>query len=343
MNVFLSFAIVSLLIPATQVFADSGAAYGVFKVVKGDVQIKSGRDGSSSKAQLEVRVYPKDTIVTGKDSRAKILMVDKNELNISPSSTVVIERYQYAPEAHQKDVLLNVISGKLRSKVNQKYDGQTNRFEVKTQSAVAGVRGTDFIVSVSGSETHVVTFQGTVAFSPISSAGGLNNPVFVKPGQTSTVSAGNVSAPQALPKDQIQKMDQESKPEAQAPNSAIKPPTPDGKATAGNNSSGNVGSNDSRGQAPTPTAPIANRDPSSLPPPSPPPMTSMLKPGDLVGGSTNIQAPVPPMLPATPLLPPVPPIPLVNPVATLPPCDFCKQVIQNGATKVNITVTTPGR
>lgn len=193
--------------------AHAQQVYGELKVVKGDVNIKSGRDSKVTKAAIGLRVFPTDTIVTGKDSRAKILMVDKNEINISPDSEIVLQKYVYDPANGKKEVLLNVLSGKVRAKVEQKYDGKAATFHVKTPSAVAGVRGTDFLTSFDSktNQSSVVTFHGRVEFGQPGAGGTIQNPVMVTPGQVSVASAGAApSTPVAMPKQQLASMEKES-------------------------------------------------------------------------------------------------------------------------------------
>lgn len=178
--------------------AYAAKVYGVLRVVKGKVQIKDSKD-KVKKARIGQKVYPKDTIITEKDSRAKIVMVDKNEINVSPESQVVIQNYEFDPKSGKKDVLLNVIYGKIRNKVKQKYNGDTAKFQVKTKSAVAGVRGTDFLTSFNpkNNATNVVTFTGQVAFGTPKPGGGIANAVNVNPGQFSQSMAGK---PPGIPK-----------------------------------------------------------------------------------------------------------------------------------------------
>jgi len=186
--------------------ANAQAVHGVLRVVKGDVQIKSAKTGQNAKARVGEKVFPKDTVITGKDARAKIVMVDNNEINVSPESQIEIQNYEYDPAAGKKDVLLNVIYGKVRSKVEQKYDGKTSKFQIKTPSAVAGVRGTDFLTGHVAGVTNVVTFEGKVEFGPPGVT-----PVTVTPGMTASVSGGTVTPPAPVPKTELAKMDNDTK------------------------------------------------------------------------------------------------------------------------------------
>ena len=186
--------------------------HGVFTVVKGDVQVESGKDKKVQKARIGAKVFASDTIIAGKDSRAKIEMSDKNIINISPDSKLLIEKYENS--GGKKEVLLNVLQGKVRPAVNQKYDGESEKFHVKTPSAVAGVRGTDFLVSYNpGTKaSQVVTFEGKVDVgAKVDVSGKIVNPVSVLPGQFTTSSASAPPAPPApMPQEQLKQMNRES-------------------------------------------------------------------------------------------------------------------------------------
>ncbi len=189
------------------------SVHGVFNVVKGEVKVKSARDGKVQVARVGARVFPKDTVITGKDARAKIVMVDKNVINVSPESEIVFENYEYKPSENKKNVTLNVIYGKVRSKVEQKYDGKTSQFQVKTPSAVAGVRGTDFLASYSSSSraTNVVTFEGKVDFGLPGPNGAILNPVSVGVGQMAqNVFGAPPSAPMPVPQESLASLDTDS-------------------------------------------------------------------------------------------------------------------------------------
>jgi hypothetical protein len=190
------------------------AADGVFMVVKGDVKVSS--KGKISPAKVGSKVLPSDKIIAGKDSRAKVVMSDKNILNISPDTQVVVEKYVFDEKNDKKEVSLNVIYGKVRATVNQKYDGDKSKFQVKTPSAVAGVRGTDFLTSYSQAtgSSKIVTFEGTVQMGTgVDANGNIANPVMVSPGQFSVASAGGStpSQPAAVPPAELNAMNQETK------------------------------------------------------------------------------------------------------------------------------------
>src|ERR1700749_1383634 len=111
MNVFAKLLMGAVLLFAVSV-ANAQNVDGTLRVVKGDVQIKSAKTGQTVKARIGEQVFPKDVIITGKDARAKIVMVDNNEINVSPESQIEIQHYEFDPSKDKKNVLLNVIYGK---------------------------------------------------------------------------------------------------------------------------------------------------------------------------------------------------------------------------------------
>ncbi len=177
------FITLCLLVVAFPVFA--AQSFGVLMVVKGNVKIFK-KDDTSTDARISSKVFPEDTVVTGKDSRAKIVMSDRNIINVLPETKLRID--QYINNEKEKNVRLSLIQGKVRNNVEQKYDSEKNRFEVKTPTAVAGVRGTQFITSFdrTTNKTEIVTLKGEVAFQGLDAVSNkLTEPVVVKKGETS--------------------------------------------------------------------------------------------------------------------------------------------------------------
>ena len=201
-----------LLVSALVLGVSQAWAEGVFMVVKGDIKVDKG--GKQTPAKVGMKVMPADTVIAGKDSRAKIVMKDKNVLNISPDSKITIEKYVSNEATGEKNVTLNVLYGKVRSTVNQKYDGDKNKFHVKTPSAVAGVRGTDFITGYQPDtkKAEFITFEGKVEVGQLGAGGKIENGVFVNPGQsTQSIAGGQPQEPKTMPKTELAKADGESK------------------------------------------------------------------------------------------------------------------------------------
>lgn len=192
--------------------------YGIFMVVKGTVEVESVKTGKSV-GKVGLKVYPGDKITTLKDSRAKISMSDRNVINVSPDSVLTIAKYENDPKSNVRNVELELAQGKVRNNVEQKYDGDKSKFIIKTPTAVAGVRGTQFLTSfdVKTRVTEVVTFKGVVQMAPVLANGQVSNSVvMIKKGEMSSVKQGqdNPEPPKLMPKEEMNKADKESQAKA---------------------------------------------------------------------------------------------------------------------------------
>jgi len=125
----------------------AGAAeIGQIKVAKGDVTIE--RDGHAIQASVGAWLQASDIVRTGADGSVGITMGDDSLLSAGPNSVLTLDRYVFDPTTRQGrfDATLNkgtlaVISGKI---AKQSPDAMT----VRTPTAILGVRGTEFVVSV---------------------------------------------------------------------------------------------------------------------------------------------------------------------------------------------------
>lgn len=330
MNV-VRYAVVVLGLAMLPTVAQAQGVHGVLRVVKGDVKIKSGASGQANKARIGEKVYPKDIILTAKDSRAKIVMVDNNEINVSPESQIEIQNYEYDPNQGKKNVLLNVIYGKVRSKVEQKYDGKGARFQIKTPSAVAGVRGTDFLTSYdrSNNSSSVITFEGRVEFGLPGPNGTIQNPVFVNPGSVASNQGFTPPTPPVpVPQEELAKMDTESK---NPSNDGVKNEEPRMPA----------GQEKKEEKKDDKKSDVKPAGPGAAAPGTPGPKTGEAAPAPrdpaAVGGGDFRPPPPPPAPPLDFMPPPVvgPPPVFVNPNPTN---DFIRGVIENGNTNLIIKV-----
>ena len=165
------------------------ADYGIFMVVKGDVLVQS-KDNKSQPAKVGLKVLVGDTVRSAIDSRAKIVMSDRNVIHLSPSTTIKIEKYETGAS---KNVEIGLSQGKVRTDVEQVYDGEKTKFLIKTPTAVAGVRGTQFITSYDTKTnlTEVITLRGQVALSSLATSA----MVLVKKGESTSMKKGQAPEP----------------------------------------------------------------------------------------------------------------------------------------------------
>lgn len=123
---------------------------GQIKVTSGAVHIQRGAERVPAVVGGRVRVS--DTVVTGSDGSVGITFTDNTLLSAGPDSVLVLERYAFNSTTHDGkfDARLNrgslaVVSGKI---AKQSPDAMV----IKTPSSLLGVRGTEFLVKVEGTE-----------------------------------------------------------------------------------------------------------------------------------------------------------------------------------------------
>jgi hypothetical protein len=115
---------------------------GEVKIVKGDVQVKN-QDGLNSVEQ-GARLKVNDVVVTQDKSFAKIQMVDDSVFTIGPNSEVKIEKFDYFDKNDRK-MLINFLKGQMKGLIKNK--AKAGDLNLKTNLAVMGIRGTEFLMN----------------------------------------------------------------------------------------------------------------------------------------------------------------------------------------------------
>ncbi len=147
----------------------SAPKVGRIKVIKGSVSIV-GSDGKSAVVAGEGDVRETDTVSAGADATALVNFEGGNKMHVHPNTDVTVKEYKDPKDATARKALLKLIKGKIRSQVEQKYNGKSSSFKIETKGAVAGVRGTDFVIEQKETdilETRVETLDGRVVFNGI--------------------------------------------------------------------------------------------------------------------------------------------------------------------------------
>ncbi len=119
----------------------------VGKVVAVEGRAKIIHKGRSAPATLLAEIYPTDTIITARGSKLKILFVDDSILALGSRSKLSVEKFLYQKREEKREATFNLTLGKVRALLGKEYR-EGSLYEIKTPTAVAGVRGTHFIVWV---------------------------------------------------------------------------------------------------------------------------------------------------------------------------------------------------
>jgi hypothetical protein len=266
---------------------------GKITLVEGRVDILRAGAEAAAPVKTGDTVSVGDILRTKSDGRAEITFIDQSIMTVGPKSRLGIEEYLFKPDEQKRAASLNLYRGKTGFQVPKPvYPAEGSKFEMKTKTAVAGVRGTEGILYTDGIE-RVYVKDGTVEFkNPLGS-------VTVSKGEVGEVFHGKppVERPYnekeykkqeegTKPKPPVPVKDEKAPPKAPPPAAAPKPAAPPAKADA------------------KPAEPGAPPPPGTPPPPPgvvPPPPTGFIPPpGDFA------LAPPPPEYGDFALLPPPP-------------------------------------
>lgn len=136
---------------------------GYIESLKGEVFIQY--DGSESWLQCieKSKIKEKTTLVTMEKSSAKIKMADGSFINIGAKTKVFFETMKGEPlKEGLSETGIKLFWGKIYSNVKRKVESGA-KYEVKTGSVVAGVRGTKYKVTASKTgENEITVYDGIV-------------------------------------------------------------------------------------------------------------------------------------------------------------------------------------
>jgi len=154
--------------PASQVVVEPNKKkVGVVEALQGQAWLVT-----PVKAEITLKigdlVNEKDRLKTGPKSRLELRFDDGNSVVLAEDSELNLSEILISSDPSKRNVLLQLLKGKVKSRVEQKYQGAEARYRVTTKSAVAGVRGTEFVVELiedlkrDERRTVVTTFHGAV-------------------------------------------------------------------------------------------------------------------------------------------------------------------------------------
>ncbi len=181
-------------------FSLIGLAKEIGKVViaKGDSTIIHQK--IDNKAKIGGAVSEGDVIVTPLGAYLKVVMQDRNILVIPENSKLSIDEYVTAKD--KKSVVMSVEYGSARHVLKQKYVKKNEKYEVRTPTTVAGVRGTDFltIFKKDSTESVICTLEGQVSLDLLKGGVAEQKPVLVAAGHFVRVKSGD-NTPQIIETD----------------------------------------------------------------------------------------------------------------------------------------------
>lgn len=144
---------------------ERGGVIGVVKSVEGVAWLKFP-DGTKQPVAASLEIRERDSLQTEKNGRVHVEFKDGNLVQVQNDSIVRVTEYEMNED--KRKAVIELLKGQMRNQVKQKYNGTTSSYQIKTKTAVAGVRGTDFVVDYKEGdkvETQIRTIEGKVVLA----------------------------------------------------------------------------------------------------------------------------------------------------------------------------------
>lgn len=162
LNTWMTHAAMGTLVLLGAAVAEAGAQPKA-TFIKGDVSVFVGGATEGARLKRNQEVAPGSTVKTGDGARAELTFPDGSVVRVGPGSALKVEAAAFNGKSKEVQVEATLVAGQAWAKV-AKLAGDDPKFQVKTNNAVAGVRGTVFRVNVDRDEATVVkVYNGAVA------------------------------------------------------------------------------------------------------------------------------------------------------------------------------------
>ena len=132
----------------------NGFSVGLVQVVEGRVVIMHADMLRGYLAKKDLPLFQGDIIVTRKDGRARLAMNDGSILSMVSETRMVINQSVYHKKKKRRFSFFKLV-GKTRFWVKKLVDLKQSDVKIKTETAVVGVRGSDFIIEGTAKTTIV--------------------------------------------------------------------------------------------------------------------------------------------------------------------------------------------
>ncbi len=134
------------------------ASIGSISAIRGEVNIV--RDNRYLLANKGTLVEEKDVIQTSQGAKVQILFNDKSVISLGQKSKFKIEKYLFTKK--YKEAKFHVLKGAFKSITGKIGKIAPKKFQLKTQNATIGVRGTIFMGETSSKGDNIVCNQGSI-------------------------------------------------------------------------------------------------------------------------------------------------------------------------------------
>jgi len=138
-----------------------GRSIGKVSLVQADVIIIHSDRKYGYRAKKDTPLFEGDTVITQDKGRIEAVLNDGSTIILVPQTSIELSGSVYDQANGIRSSLINMAIGKARFLVTKLVSFKRSEFKVKTETAIAGVRGSDFIVKTSPGFTEIAALAKT--------------------------------------------------------------------------------------------------------------------------------------------------------------------------------------
>jgi type II secretory pathway pseudopilin PulG len=177
--------ILSLAIPSLLNSGNTALAQETLRVAKiletqGEVKVFRGGGEKSFAAYKGMGLTQGDTIKTGSNGKVTLEVNEDKEMKIGANTQLMISELVQSLRNNADKSSFNLKAGQVYTKVKSQLSPGA-KYEIRTPTAVMGVRGTQFFVSLSNGVAEVITLEGQVVVTVSQPVTGPDGTVTMQP------------------------------------------------------------------------------------------------------------------------------------------------------------------
>lgn len=128
-------------------------------------------DGTSKVLAVKSSVEQGDTLISEKDTYARIKFIDNSEITLRPNSQLKIDNFSFEEDKPEKDsAAFNLVKGGLRAVTGTLGKRNKEKFGMNTPTATIGIRGTIFIAEYVAPSDAAVAAYGMASMAALTPA-----------------------------------------------------------------------------------------------------------------------------------------------------------------------------
>lgn len=138
-----------------------GLAVGEIELVQGTALIFHENEDFAYRAAKSLPLFKGDTIETKEKGLLRFKLNDESIMTLASNTKLVLNRSVHDPDKETRSTFISMGLGKARFKVIKLLNFINSKFNVKTKTAIVGVRGSDFIIISTPDKTEVTALDKT--------------------------------------------------------------------------------------------------------------------------------------------------------------------------------------